>query len=152
MRFYSVNIASHPAEDPMATDDGEDIFIEAETPDDAELNPAVYDAMSNRAHRIGCRQHVARVHKAIKWVNAYMVDREYGGPEEGGWWYDWYKCMASAPVRNTEEAELIGSIMREALAWDSKHDRFSVIGGPDYTQRVEIKKADSESTERPHYE
>lgn len=22
------------------------------------------------------------------WVNGYMLERPYGGPEEGGWWYD----------------------------------------------------------------
>jgi hypothetical protein len=23
------------------------------------------------------------------WVGLYLVDRDYGGPEEGGWWYDY---------------------------------------------------------------
>lgn len=23
-------------------------------------------------------------------VTPYLVDQRYGGPEEGGWWYDWY--------------------------------------------------------------
>lgn len=22
------------------------------------------------------------------WINVYQVERAYGGPEEGGWWYD----------------------------------------------------------------
>lgn len=26
----------------------------------------------------------------IYYVNMYMYDRAYGGPEEGGWWYDCY--------------------------------------------------------------
>lgn len=24
----------------------------------------------------------------LQWVALYMVTRQYGGPEEGGWWYD----------------------------------------------------------------
>ena len=22
------------------------------------------------------------------WVNVYLIDRDYGGGEEGGWWYN----------------------------------------------------------------
>ena len=32
------------------------------------------------------------------YVNAYEVTREYGGPEEGGWYYDAGEPMASVPV------------------------------------------------------
>ena len=24
-----------------------------------------------------------------RWVSIYMIDRAWGGPEEGGWWYDY---------------------------------------------------------------
>ena len=32
------------------------------------------------------------------YVNVYLIDRAYGGPEEGGWWYDYgeaIRCMGS---------------------------------------------------------
>ena len=32
------------------------------------------------------------------YVNAYIVTREYGGPEEGGWYYDAGYPVASVPV------------------------------------------------------
>ena len=32
------------------------------------------------------------------YVNAYEVSRHYGGPEEGGWWYNNYSPLASIPV------------------------------------------------------
>lgn len=35
----------------------------------------------------------------IVYVNAYEVTRHYGGPEEGGWWYDAGTPIASVPVR-----------------------------------------------------
>lgn len=25
----------------------------------------------------------------MKYVNVYLVEQAYGGPEEGGWWYDY---------------------------------------------------------------
>lgn len=35
---------------------------------------------------------------AIVYVNAYEVDRRYGGCEEGGWYYNHYEPIASIPV------------------------------------------------------
>lgn len=40
------------------------------------------------------------------WVNVYTVTRHYGGPEEGGWWYDNHTCEASyGPFYSEEMAE-----------------------------------------------
>ena len=36
---------------------------------------------------------------AVKYVNAYLVTRHFGGREEGGWWYNWLRCVASVPVK-----------------------------------------------------
>lgn len=35
----------------------------------------------------------------ILYVNAYAVNRSYGGPEEGGWWYNSGSPLASIPVK-----------------------------------------------------
>lgn len=32
------------------------------------------------------------------YMNAYHVDRAYGGPEEGGWWYNRGEPLASIPI------------------------------------------------------
>jgi hypothetical protein len=32
------------------------------------------------------------------YVNVYLVTRHYGGPQEGGWWYDAGEPLASIPV------------------------------------------------------
>ena len=34
----------------------------------------------------------------LKFVNVYSVTRHYGGPEEGGWWYNQGEPIASVPV------------------------------------------------------
>lgn len=31
----------------------------------------------------------------MKFINVYRVERAYGGPEEGGWWYDDYTPLKS---------------------------------------------------------
>lgn len=41
------------------------------------------------------------------YVSAYVVDRQYGGPEEGGWWYDSYEWLkVSIPFRALQEYRL----------------------------------------------
>ena len=37
--------------------------------------------------------------ESLLYVNAYSVTRHYGGPEEGGWWYNCHCPMASIPIR-----------------------------------------------------
>lgn len=36
---------------------------------------------------------------ALMYVNTYEVTRHYGGPEEGGWWYNHDEPIASIPVQ-----------------------------------------------------
>lgn len=38
-------------------------------------------------------------------VSLYTRDRRYGGPEEGGWWYDWWTWHGSKKCMSREEAE-----------------------------------------------
>ncbi len=35
---------------------------------------------------------------SLVWVNAVLRDRVYGGPEEGGWWYDECTVLESIMV------------------------------------------------------
>jgi len=39
-----------------------------------------------------------RTYRGIVYVNAYAVTRHYGGPEEGGWWYNRGEPLASVPI------------------------------------------------------
>lgn len=38
-------------------------------------------------------------------VTAYLLTKEYGGPEEGGWWWHCYEILESIPVGSREQAE-----------------------------------------------
>jgi hypothetical protein len=41
------------------------------------------------------------------YANAYAVEREYGGAEEGGWWYNAGTPLASIPVYSEEEGKTV---------------------------------------------
>ena len=40
------------------------------------------------------------------YVNAYLVNRAYGGGEGGGWWYDYGEPLAAVPVALTSPYKL----------------------------------------------
>lgn len=38
-------------------------------------------------------------------VSVYATTRHYGGPEEGGWWYDWYELVETRRVDGPADEE-----------------------------------------------
>lgn len=88
----------------------------------------------------------------IRFVNAYAVSRQYGGPEEGGWWYDAGEPLASVPAITDEEVEAAKKMLTERLGWESKHNRYSVLGGDDFEVCVQSHVAKHFPETRPHYE
>jgi hypothetical protein len=87
----------------------------------------------------------------LKWVNAYTITREYGGPEEGGWWYNAYNCEESHLVFRWNLEKTLDKVRKE---WDSVKDGdiYSVLGGTDTWIGEEKHRAESETTVRPRYE
>ena len=49
-------------------------------------------------------------------VTLYEVKSLYGGPEEGGWWYDWYTPIATKQVSSEFEADTIRTQIRTRAA------------------------------------
>jgi hypothetical protein len=96
---------------------------------------------------------MAEVSYIGKFVNVYLEDRAYGGPEEGGWWYDVGKA-----VRSTQVAFDLGALSAEEQAWcdeENLHRRSdvgSVLSEGRYAVRVEDGPAADFPAERPHYE
>lgn len=45
--------------------------------------------------------HEEREEKRICFISVYSMGRQYGGPEEGGWYYNTYELVASVPMRAT---------------------------------------------------
>jgi hypothetical protein len=85
-------------------------------------------------------------------VGVYSVDRCYGGPEEGGWWYDTGELVQSTAVSSCEEAEEL----RARLYGDEFPDTgksYSVLGGDDYRIIIGIEPpAEYFPKKVPHYE
>lgn len=90
-----------------------------------------------------------------KWfVNVYEVSREWGGPEEGGWFYDAGRAVQSHEVPADEE--VIGALVEKLRAeFPDAGNRFSAASArldADYSIAVETHRAADYPTERPHYE
>jgi hypothetical protein len=99
---------------------------------------------------------VEKVWHSYRFVNAHAVDRNYGGPEEGGWWYDSGEPLASVPVTTEDEAATVEDRLRAILGpeFEQPHgrNRFSVIGGADLQVTVSLEMARAWPDRRPHYE
>ena len=87
----------------------------------------------------------------IVYVNIYSVTREYGGPEEGGWWYNRLSCIESIPVKN-KNSELMEEESEKEYEKLKYGNIYSVLGGRDIEVIIEEKPKQSETKERPHYE
>jgi hypothetical protein len=85
------------------------------------------------------------------YVNVYSIERCYGGPEEGGWWYDWYECLETYPCRNIN-AETLQEELEKEYDHIREGDISSVLGGTDLAVYIEEKPAESQTKGRPYYE
>jgi len=84
------------------------------------------------------------------YVNVYEITRCYGGPEEGGWWYDTGVTLISEEVSNMEEAY---NRRLELLEDYPRTDRrYSVLGGDDYDILIEDTPGEDFPAYRPRYE
>lgn len=89
-----------------------------------------------------------RVVPAPIYVNVYSVDRGYGGPEEGGWWYETREPVHFERVSSREEAEERREELREQYPNTGK--RFSVLGGEDYDIFIQYQEPEPESDYQPY--
>ena len=90
------------------------------------------------------------------WVNVYLHDRAYGGPEEGGWWYDVYEAIPEeSRWYPTEEAAEAALAEREAWCAEENSQRRSDIGSVisegRYEVQLEAYPPESSPARRPHY-
>jgi hypothetical protein len=98
--------------------------------------------------------------KKFKCITAYAVTRHYGGPEEGGWWYNWYTPIKTVALpksyqrsNNRASKAILSrvSTIKEELDTVNEGDIYSVNGGVLLDVIVELFKHEFASTEQPHY-
>jgi hypothetical protein len=89
-----------------------------------------------------------------RYVNAYDTNQAYGGPEEGGWWFDTGEPLASVPVYTDEEADAAREQLRARFApqFDGNHPIDSVLCEGALAIYVESEPAKPFPSTRPHYE
>ena len=90
--------------------------------------------------------------KAV-YINGYEVELAYGGPEEGGWWYDVGTVYKSMPTTAAKAARLLERVR----AWCDRANegtppRSSVIGTPDFVAMTSDEPGIGFPQERPFYE
>lgn len=92
----------------------------------------------------------------VFYVNAYEVTRNYGGPEEGGWWYNLHIPIASIPVfassRNDSRIKGVEKSLKALFKDRSYGDIYSMKGGQELGIYVENKFAELYPKMKPHYE
>lgn len=83
------------------------------------------------------------IKRKVKYINIYIVSREYGGPEEGGWYYDhWegfraYEYPADQADRMERHAERLRKVLEE---W-----------GNEYRLLIEDELFENETKQPPVY-
>ncbi len=85
----------------------------------------------------------------IQFVTAYEVTRHYGGPEEGGWWWDRYEPIDTVP---TSEPEKMVEVFKTRYEDRVSGDIGSVLGGVAVSVVIEDEPAGMRTTEIPRYE
>lgn len=88
------------------------------------------------------------------YVVAYNISRNYGGPEEGGWYYDWTSILEVHKVWDWKGALKAMRELKDKYP-QPRYNRHSVLGREgDYhiNMYYDIDQFPKESTERPRYE
>ena len=92
------------------------------------------------------------------YVSEYSVTREYGGPEEGGWWFDKAQhvrmiCICEDQQAASQISMSLNSAQNEIDESDPEYaGRYSVNGGADIVFYSEDSIGDHTLKEWPHYE
>ena len=90
-----------------------------------------------------------------QFVNVYLSDRAYGGPEEGGWWYDTEQFIRAVQVPDMAEANRVRNTLQ---AWcddensQRRSDISSVLSEGKYIVRIENIPGRDYPSQRPTYE
>lgn len=98
------------------------------------------------------------------YLNLYLYDRAYGGPEEGGWWYDTYAPVTDSDWRDLEpppyghfpSQEHAAMAMTALQTWCTdqntrRHSPSSMASDGYFVCRLEAWPAEFYPVRRPHY-
>lgn len=81
-------------------------------------------------------------------VAIYQRGRQYGGAEEGGWWYDTGSLTEHRKMRVCEDFAEAEARVQELYAWIRAEGWLSELGVRGFTEQLPVK---SYPEERPRY-
>ena len=97
-------------------------------------------------------------HPKLSYMNGYNANRAYGGPEEGGWWYDTGEAVASIPLYEPDDI-IIGpdrekwkDYLDHSVGWHSQYGLGSVLGRDVFDIRLQGHFAMDYPQQTPHFE
>ena len=85
------------------------------------------------------------------YVNVYLEVLEYGGPEEGGWYYRSGEPIESVLVNNLEEAGVTKTNLEAKYPNEGRRPISSVLSEGEYCVRLENHFARAFPESRPYY-
>jgi hypothetical protein len=86
------------------------------------------------------------------YVNAYEVERVFGGHEEGGWWYDYQTPLCTIRVKTIAQAIKAYDLMLEIYGPDFD-DNIPLSSVGSYGDlRIYVEDEVGKNTEPQHYE
>jgi predicted PhzF superfamily epimerase YddE/YHI9 len=88
----------------------------------------------------------------VEWFNVYALTRHYGGPEEGGWWFNAGVPVASIPLMPGDTVDTYQPHLQALKERHEEGDIYSVCGGVQVEGWVQDHPARVWPEERPHYE
>lgn len=88
----------------------------------------------------------------VNFATVYAITRHYGGPEEGGWWYNWYDPVDTIQVHTDEEYETACTLLMTTYSSEKYGSIYSVLGGQDIEVIREDWFGQHATKERPYYE
>lgn len=90
----------------------------------------------------------------ILFVNVYLVDRAYGGPEEGGWWYGCGELVQSIGVPARKAKRCQERVQKVLDKWNSERrsNINSVLSEGRFELSVDSDRGVSYPQYRPYYE
>ena len=101
------------------------------------------------------RRHYGGEVKPFRFISAYVTTRHYGGPEEGGWWYNMSECVQSKPIPPCDQQDfetvLTSVIERWCEEYQSHGDIYSVLGGSKVSFSLEHHAGECEDLSRPSW-
>lgn len=91
-----------------------------------------------------------------KFITVYEETQAYGGPEEGGWWYDAGVILEMIQVDTQEQEDMIVNMFTKRYNdpddRELRYGKTSAAGGYDIILSITKKRGEPYPKERPYYE